>query len=161
MAASLDHLLRVRERGAVVECEAEMNARIIQEVVAEHYGITHERLIGKLRIFVAVRARHVAMYLARTVLDDSYPSLGRAFRRDHTSVLDGYRRVEKLIKHDLSTKADVDLLLQKIANYTGATESSVCPTCQRPHEKNSVIAIRADMARLQERIDEMSKRGAA
>jgi chromosomal replication initiator protein len=43
------------------------------------------------------RARHIAMYVARKATDVSYPELGRAFGRDHTTVIYAVRSVQKLV----------------------------------------------------------------
>lgn len=138
-----------------------MNVDIIKHLVANHYGITVERMDGKTREFIVTRARHVAMYLSRVVLRSSWPALGRAFRRDHTSVLDGHKRIAALIKHDNGTRADVDLLLASIANYRGEYIGPVqCPTCGHLQEEDTVISIRAQMHRLQERVNDLGK-GAA
>ena len=64
--------------------------------VAAHTGHTSTALTGKTRHAPVVRARHLAMWLARQLRPEmSLPTIGRAFKRDHTTVLLGIRRYEE------------------------------------------------------------------
>lgn len=138
-----------------------MTVRIIQLIVAAHYDTTVERMMSRRRLFVIVRARHMAMYLARVLLDMSYPALGRAFGRDQTSVLDGFRRIEALAIGDRGVKADIDVLLERIKSHEGDAEGGACPHCRRPYETQTIKSVREDMRRLQARIEELTLRSAA
>lgn len=40
-------------------------------------------------------ARHLAMYLCRTLAGMSLPQIGSVFSRDHTTVLHGIRRIAR------------------------------------------------------------------
>ena len=60
-----------------------------------------------------VDARHEAMYLARELTLASFPMIGRAFYRDHTSVLHGVRKVEKMLSNDEELSARLKTM-QKI-----------------------------------------------
>lgn len=65
----------------------------ILKVVADYYGVTIEELRGPKRHQPLARYRQMAMYLAREMTDLSYPQLGRKFRRDHSTVIHGYRTI--------------------------------------------------------------------
>ena len=55
--------------------------------------------------------RQIAMYLAKQMTPRSLPEIGRKFGgRDHTTVLHACRKVEELMKSDLSLAEDVDML---------------------------------------------------
>lgn len=64
----------------------------------------------------AYRARQRAMFLARRLRPDrSYPDLGRAFGRDHTTVLYGVRRVaELLLQGDVEERWAIDVVLRRL-----------------------------------------------
>jgi chromosomal replication initiation ATPase DnaA len=70
--------------------------RAILEVCARHYGTTVGEILSQRRNKEVVRARQVAMYLAKVLTTLSFPALGRRFGdRDHTTVLHGFRKVER------------------------------------------------------------------
>ncbi len=67
----------------------------ILEAVAETYGFTVEELIGPKRVRPLVTARHVAMYLVRSLTEYSYPMMGRVFGgRDHTTCINACNKIE-------------------------------------------------------------------
>ncbi len=68
----------------------------IMKLVANHYGLKVADLKGSSRAHSISRPRQVAMYLSRKHTDQSYPELGRAFDKDHTTVLAACRKLEKL-----------------------------------------------------------------
>ncbi len=88
--------------------------RII-EVVAEAYGFATEDLVGQRRVRPLVTARHVAMYLTRTLTEYSYPAIGRIFGgRDHTTCINAYDKIagqmsERRPIYDQVTKLEQEL----------------------------------------------------
>ena len=60
-------------------------ADVIARVATEH-GYSPADILGRDRHAHVVKARHSAMLEARR-LGFSYPELGRAFKRDHTTVM--------------------------------------------------------------------------
>lgn len=69
--------------------------RII-EIVARRYRVDAAELYGACRSEHLVAPRKMAMYLAREITGLSYPSLGRIFGRNHTTILYAYRTVVEL-----------------------------------------------------------------
>lgn len=67
--------------------------RDVQEVVAEHYRVTIHDLRGLSRVQYLVRARHMAMTLAYCATLHSWPEIGRAFGRHHTSAMHARERI--------------------------------------------------------------------
>ena len=70
-------------------------------------GVPAEMITGYCKKRHHVEARQLAMFVARAATDLSYPELGRAFGgRDHTTVVHGVRRIEKLVteRDDLREK---------------------------------------------------------
>ena len=71
----------------------------IKIVVAEYYNISPNELSSKIRTSKITMARHIAMYLSRTLLTASLSQIGNEFGgRDHTTVINGIEKVEKLCK---------------------------------------------------------------
>jgi chromosomal replication initiator protein len=67
--------------------------RDIIAVVADVFAVDPADVTGSCRRPEFVKPRHVAMYLAREAGERSLPEIGRAFNRDHTSVLYAIGRV--------------------------------------------------------------------
>jgi chromosomal replication initiator protein len=67
--------------------------RDIIATVADVFGVEPSDITGTRRLPEFVKPRHVAMYLAREAGNRSLPEIGRAFKRDHTSVLYAIGRV--------------------------------------------------------------------
>lgn len=64
------------------------------------------------------RPRQVAMYLARELTDNSFPILGRVFRRDHSTVIHGHSATAARCARDPDFKARVDALAAALTNPT-------------------------------------------
>jgi chromosomal replication initiator protein len=72
----------------------------VKRVVAA-FGVSEAELLGASRLRGVLRARQVAMYLARDLTGLSLPRLGAAFGgRDHTTVLHACRKVEEEMASD-------------------------------------------------------------
>nr|WP_281380856.1 helix-turn-helix domain-containing protein [Nocardioides panaciterrulae] len=59
----------------------------------EHFGVTPDHVLAGHRDKTSTNARHVAMWLMRDA-GRSYPEIGSQFDMDHTTALNGVRRVE-------------------------------------------------------------------
>lgn len=65
--------------------------------VARDYGVSPADVLGSRRTARLVEPRHLAIWLARDLLDMSFPALARAFRRDSSTVQHAVRRAEQLL----------------------------------------------------------------
>lgn len=74
-----------------------VNPEFMIEFVAEKFGLTSDDMKRKDRHKSVVHVRHVAYWAARQCAPvPSYPELARLFGgRDHTTILNGVRKVEK------------------------------------------------------------------
>lgn len=76
--------------------------------VGQHFNIPTRDLKGPYRTANIAYARHIAFYLARKLTSRSLPEIGRKFNgRDHTTVLHGIRKIERLVKSDWTVAYDV------------------------------------------------------
>lgn len=83
----------------------------IERVVADHYNVKIALLRSKKRDKDIAHARHVAMYLARTLTNASLPQIGKLFGdRDHTSVLHACNKIKGLLEDDWRLKEEVEQL---------------------------------------------------
>ncbi|MFT3962139.1 chromosomal replication initiator protein DnaA [Propionivibrio sp.] len=85
----------------------------IQKTVADYFKIKVADLFSKKRSRQIARPRQVAMWLAKNLTSQSYPSIGEAFGgRDHTTVLHAVRTIDALRAKDNELNHDVHVLLQ-------------------------------------------------
>lgn len=85
----------------------------VQQLVANHYNITVEDLKSKKRMASISVPRQIAMYICRTVLQESLPKIGIEFGgKDHTTVMHSVDKISKEIK----TNAILEMEIQKIIN---------------------------------------------
>lgn len=83
----------------------------VQQLVANHYNITVEELKSKKRVASISVPRQIAMYICRTVLEESLPKIGIEFGgKDHTTVM---HSVDK-IKKELLNNSILEMEIQKI-----------------------------------------------
>ena len=80
----------------------------VLDVIVRYYNVSHETLASASRKSTIAYPRQVAMYLARTETDASFPQIGAALgNRDHTTVLHGYEKIAGLIDIDPQLRRDV------------------------------------------------------
>ena len=87
----------------------------IQRKVAEHYNIRVAEMTSKRRDRPVARPRQVAMYLAKELTTKSLPDIGRAFDRDHTTVIHAVKAIEQLREKDPEFKEDTDGLRRMLS----------------------------------------------
>jgi chromosomal replication initiator protein len=81
----------------------ELNIEAIQQHVADHFNLTREQLIGKGRKQDVATARHIAMFLIRTLIGSHFTTIGLHFgNRDHSTVIHAVNTIEKRYKNDSS-----------------------------------------------------------
>lgn len=104
-AADLAHILE--RSGQTMAADADS----ILAAVAAHYGCTSTQLRENTRNRELSHPRQIAMYLCRSLLGESYPSIGLLFGgKDHTTVMYAVKKIEKL----KVTNKDVHSLVTKL-----------------------------------------------
>ena len=85
----------------------------ILHTVSSYTGIKALDMKGTRRTQDIVRARHMAWWLCRELTERSYPQIAQKFGgRDHTTVIAGKRRIDKLRERDAKLAADLDALIK-------------------------------------------------
>lgn len=77
--------------------------------VSKYFGISKKDLLSPSRKKEIVSARNISIYLTRELLDDSLIEIGRFFKRDHSTILNSLKKIEKQIKTDVKFN---DLILE-------------------------------------------------
>ena len=89
--------------------EKVISADYIQDVVAKYFNINKKDLKSSKRSNDIAYPRQIAMYLCREVAGMSFPKIGDEFgKRDHTTVMHGYNKIEKEIRENSNTKLIVE-----------------------------------------------------
>lgn len=92
-----------------------MRIREIIKAVCEWYGVTAIDLASTRRLSYLVRARQVAMYLAKNLTLCSFPQIGRVLGgRDHTTVMYGVEKITLAMQSNEELRADIAELTQTI-----------------------------------------------
>ncbi len=95
--------------------QKQLSIRLIQEVVAEHFGLTVHDLKVRNRSRNLVFPRHVAMYLTRLLTESSFPVIGDEFGgRDHTTVLHACEKIAAEIQQDPQLANTVNILKKRL-----------------------------------------------
>lgn len=91
------------------------NIQKIQQVVADYYNITVEDLKSKKRKASIAFPRQVAIYLCRTLTDESFPKIGIQFGgRDHSTIMHSVDKIDNEIKTNPQFKTIIEGLKSKI-----------------------------------------------
>lgn len=97
------------------ESNKKIGIDLIQQVVAEYYGIKVQDLSSRKRPENIANARQIAMQITRNLTDYSLVQIGQYFGgKDHTTVMHAIKKVDQLIKSDDKFKATIDELIIRI-----------------------------------------------
>ena len=96
----------------------EVTPQVILDVVAEHYGVSSNDIIGGKRNSEIVIPRQIVMYLCREITDTSYKAIGILLgNRDHSTIISGDNKVrDKLAAGDTSLKSNIDTIRKKLSS---------------------------------------------
>jgi chromosomal replication initiator protein len=84
----------------------------IKRQVSTYYNIRVSDLSSKNRSRSVARPRQIGMALAKELTQHSLPEIGRAFGKDHTTVLHACRTITELRKNDSRVREDYENLLR-------------------------------------------------
>ncbi len=92
-----------------------VTAALIMSQTSAYFGVTPEDLKSPTRTRTLTQPRHIAMYLCREMTDLSLPKIAESFnRRDHTTVLNALRKIEKLMAEKQTVFNQVTELIARI-----------------------------------------------
>lgn len=109
----------------IASCKRSEVARIVQ-LVAEEYGITPERILGKSRLKSTSEARLLCYYLARQTTRLSLPEIADCLRRgDHSTILTGVRSCERRLAADAWLRGTMARVLARLDLARTCVEEAV------------------------------------
>lgn len=101
----------IKQKDSVISIE------YIQDSVCKYFNITQKDLQSSQRSNDITYPRQIGMYLCRSLTNESFPKIGDAFgKRDHTTVMHAFKKIEKDIKNNQNTKLIVESLKKIILN---------------------------------------------
>ncbi len=81
------------------------------------YGVALDDLKSRSRKNEIVKPRQIAMYLMRSEIKSSFPSIGSWLGgRDHTTAMHAYDKISKEIENDKIIEQEIRLIIEKIYN---------------------------------------------
>ncbi|MEK7387087.1 MAG: helix-turn-helix domain-containing protein, partial [candidate division NC10 bacterium] len=81
----------------------------------DFFGVKISDLKAKNRTKAVAFPRQIAMYLSRQLTHASLSEVGRAFGKDHTTVLHAVDKVRALLQEDPKLSKTIDGLIQGIS----------------------------------------------
>ncbi len=86
--------------------------------VAKHFKLKQEEILKDTKERKITNAKHIAMYMCKTVLGSSYSEIARYFnKKDHTSVLYSVRKVEEKLREDRKYALMIRFLEKSLKEY--------------------------------------------
>jgi len=87
----------------------------IKSVVADHFAVSVEDLVGSSRTKAISLPRQVAMFLGREMTNLSLPAIGNSFGgRDHTTVMYAVQKIESALGQNSRLSSVLEELRQKV-----------------------------------------------
>ena len=96
------------------EVKKAVGIEIIQKLVAEQFDLKLSDILGKKRPRNVADARMTAMYLARKLTDFSFPVIGDAFNRNHTTIVHAVDKIGERMNRDDGFRLTVESLERQI-----------------------------------------------
>lgn len=100
-------------------------AELIIEKSAQLYGVDRDELREHIRRADIVIPRQVAMYLLRTDIGLSFPSIGKMFDRDHTTVIHACNKVTEMIKRNAKVRGRIERIRKYVESAPGEEQSLI------------------------------------
>ncbi len=97
--------------------EVSITVEEVIKTVADHFKIGTKDILSRKKTKKIVFPRQIAMYLSRTITEESYPEIGNKFGgKDHATVMYACSKIEKNIALDKKIAAVVETLKERITS---------------------------------------------
>lgn len=93
---------------------ADVTVEKIFSAVAQKYRIPVGEIKSRKRTDSIANARHICIYLLRTLTDLTLNQIGMLFSRDHTTAMSSLRKIESRISNDAAFEAEMNELISDI-----------------------------------------------
>ncbi len=96
----------------------ELSAIMVRDFIAEQYNVSVDELQSKSRKKSVAFPRQVSMYLARKLTEEALAEIGRAFNRDHSTVVHSIRVITEAVARNGSIRGQVEHLATRLRNQS-------------------------------------------
>ncbi|MBO4548169.1 MAG: chromosomal replication initiator protein DnaA [Abditibacteriota bacterium] len=114
-SVTVDFAKSVLEDYSRNDAQKAVNVEGVIKLAAEEFGVSEEDITGTSKVKEITQARQTAMYLTREITGMSFPQIGRAFGKDHSTVMHNFNKIEKQLE-DKDFRRRVDKMLAKLLN---------------------------------------------
>ena len=94
--------------------ELKPDIEMIQKTVSDFFHIRLADLKSKKRTQHIAFCRQVAMYLCRKMTDSSFPAIGEAFSRDHSTVIHAHNLIARRIANDSAFRFSIEKIEREL-----------------------------------------------
>jgi chromosomal replication initiator protein len=98
----------------IVGSNRELSVETIREFVAEHFKVSVEDMQSRSRKKEISFPRQLSMYMTRKYTEQGLSEIGKAFNRDHSTVVHAIKVITEAIARNSSVKGQVELLSKKL-----------------------------------------------
>lgn len=115
-----NEIISLKKQLERLEEKRKINIRVKQiiKIVCDYYRVSHDDIISSRRTNKIVIPRHVIFWAAKEFTGNSYPQIAsRVGGRDHTTVLHGVRKINKLIAEGGDVAKDCEEIRAIIQNF--------------------------------------------
>ena len=84
--------------------------------MSEHFNVSVDDISSKKRDKEFALPRQIIMYLCRNMTTETYQNIAALLgKKDHTTIISGVKKIEKLMESDSELKNKVDIIKKKIS----------------------------------------------
>ena len=98
----------------IIGSSQELSAELIRDFIARQFKVSIADMQSKSRKKTIAFPRQVSMYLARKYTEQGLMEIGKAFNRDHSTVLHSVRVITGAMSRNGSIRGQVELLAKKL-----------------------------------------------
>jgi len=94
--------------------DAKPDVEMIQKTVSDFFHIRLADLKSKKRTQHIAFCRQVAMYLCRKLTSSSFPVIGEAFGRDHSTVIHAFNLIQRRVTNDSAFRLSIEKIEREL-----------------------------------------------
>jgi chromosomal replication initiator protein len=97
------------------EASRKVTSDYIIHIVADHFNLQDQDIKSTKKSSDVAYPRQIAMYLCKEMTDDTLNQIAEALcKKDHTTILHGYKKIKNDMLTDTTLKGTIDILIKKI-----------------------------------------------
>ena len=109
-----DHDMVREVIASIVGQRQDLSAIMIRDFIASQYNVPLNELLSKSRKKNVAFPRQVSMYLARKLTEEALSEIGKAFNRDHSTVVHSIRVITEAIAGNGSVRGQIEHLVERL-----------------------------------------------